>query len=404
MRAALLLLVLPAVVYFLWICLTFFGGALVVPTSVAELHAMMSRIPAPTTTAVALYGAWIVLQVLLQLIAPGPWQRGQPLADGSRLRYRMNGWWSFCITLAAIVGAARLGWVSPTAAYDHFGPLLTTANLVAFAFAAVLYLRERHAADRRATGHPIADYYAGVSLNPRVRDFDLKFFCEGRPGLILWVLFDLSFAAAQYERHGTITTPMILVVAFQVAYVADYFFHEAAILTTWDITHEPFGWMLAWGSLVWVPFTYSLQAYYLVDHAHALPPLAIAGIVALNLAGYVIFRGANLQKHRFRLDPESTVWGRRPEFIQTAHGARLLTSGWWGIARHLNYLGDLLMALAWCLPTGFRHPLTYFYVAFALVLLVHREARDNARCREKYGNDWDEYCRRVPWRIVPGVY
>ena len=33
-----------------------------------------------------------------------------------------------------------------------------------------------------------------------------------------------------------------------------------AILTTMDITTDGFGYMLAFGDLTWVPFTYSLQA------------------------------------------------------------------------------------------------------------------------------------------------
>lgn len=40
------------------------------------------------------------------------------------------------------------------------------------------------------------------------------------------------------------------------------------------------------------------------------------------------------------------------ETISTATGKRLLVSGWWGLVRHPNYLGDLLMALAWSLPCG----------------------------------------------------
>lgn len=33
-----------------------------------------------------------------------------------------------------------------------------------------------------------------------------------------------------------------------------------------DITTDGFGFMLAFGDLAWVPFTYSLQARVLVDH------------------------------------------------------------------------------------------------------------------------------------------
>lgn len=47
---------------------------------------------------------------------------------------------------------------------------------------------------------------------------------------------------------------------------------------------------------------------------------------------------------------------------------------------------------------------TYFYLLYFAVLLVHRERRDEIKCARKYGDDWEEYKARVPWRIVPGVY
>ena len=62
------------------------------------------------------------------------------------------------------------------------------------------------------------------------------------------------------------------------------------------------------------------------------------------------------------------------------------------------------MGLAWCLPAGFAHPLPYFYIFYFTILLVHREWRDNTTCRDKYGTDWDTYCAKVRWRIVPGIY
>jgi hypothetical protein len=393
-----LLLALPPLTYYFWLCLSEYGGALVAPS----LRELIAHVPPPTGRALAVYGGWLVLQVALQLWVPGRVQSGVPLADGSRLDYRLNGWISFWISVAVAVVAVVSGVIPAGVVYDEFGPLLTTAHLVAFGLALGLYVQGRRAG--RTTGDPIRDYFMGTTLNPRLRALDLKYFCESRPGLILWCLFDLSLAAAQYQRHGTVTTAMLLVNAFQFLYVADYFFHEEAILTTWDIKHEKFGWMLAWGDLVWVPFTYTIQAYYLVDHPHALSPAATAGIVALNMAGYAVFRASNIQKHRFRRDPGRAVWGRPPEYIRTAHGSLLLTSGWWGIARHLNYLGDLAMALAWCLPTGLAHPLPYFYFVYMIILLVHRERRDHDLCQAKYGADWDAYCSKVRWRIVPGLY
>ena len=90
--------------------------------------------------------------------------------------------------------------------------------------------------------------------------------------------------------------------------------------------------------------------------------------------------------------------------MTTERGTKLLTSGWWGRSRHPNYMyvltsgdllsvcsltffrlrGDLLMAFAWSLPTGFNTPITYFYVIYFAVLLIHRERRDDEACEKKY--------------------
>lgn len=396
---------LPPLVYYLWICVRYYRGTLVLPGGGVGWLEFWSHVAPPTWTAAVIYGAWFAAQAALQVWAPGRKVLGMPLPDGRRLEYRMNGMFSFLFTLAAVAGAVTLGWLDAALLYDQIGPLLSVVNLFSFAFAGFLYARGLKGAEwERPTGRLFYDYFMGTALNPRIGSLDLKLFCEARPGMIFWMLLNLSIAAKQYQNHGLMTTPMAMVVGFQGFYLIDYFIHEEAILTTWDIKHEKFGWMLCWGDLVWLPFTYTLQAQYLVDHTHDLPAFGIAAIVALNLAGYVIFRGANLQKHRFRRDPERPVWGRPAEYIETAKGTLLLTSGWWGLSRHMNYFGDLMIALSWCLPAAFGSPLPYFHIVYFSILLFHRERRDDAMCLSKYGEDWCRYRARVPWRIVPGVY
>jgi protein-S-isoprenylcysteine O-methyltransferase Ste14 len=404
LRAAMImvmLIALPSLVYYIWICLAFNRGQLAMPSA-----ALLHDIPMPTPISVGILAGWLIFQGLLQKCAPGQWTRGAPLADETHLNYRMNGWFTWWFSWAAIAGGMVLHLFPPAVLADQFGPLLTTTNIFAYLLGIYLY---RHGkafgtTHERRSGNAVCDFWLGTALNPRIGTFDLKLFCEARPGLIGWVAIDLSLAAKQYQLHGTVTVPMILVCVFHFWYVADYFYHEEAILTTWDIRHENFGWMLCWGDLVWVPFTYTIQAYYLVDHTHDLPWWAAAGIVLLNLAGYIIFRGANNQKYRFRRDPAAPIWGKPARSIETARGSLLLASGWWGLARHMNYFGDLLMGLAWCLPCGFGSPLPYFYILYFTALLVHRERRDYRLCAARYGKDWERYCERVPYRIMPGTY
>ncbi len=47
-----------------------------------------------------------------------------------------------------------------------------------------------------------------------------------------------------------------------------------------------------------------------------------------------------------------------------------------------------------------QQPKTDFYFLSA----VHRDLRDGHACKLKYGKDWDEYCSKVKYRIVPYLY
>jgi protein-S-isoprenylcysteine O-methyltransferase Ste14 len=51
-----------------------------------------------------------------------------------------------------------------------------------------------------------------------------------------------------------------------------------------------------------------------------------------------------------------------------------------------------------------EHILPWLYFVYMTILLCHRAVRDDRRCRKKYGQAWEEYCSRVPYRLVPGLY
>lgn len=70
-------------------------------------------------------------------------------------------------------------------------------------------------------------FYIGRELNPTVGSLDIKCFNELRPGMILWLLIDISMACAQATRlGGRITDSMILVLFFQGLYIMDAIYNE----------------------------------------------------------------------------------------------------------------------------------------------------------------------------------
>lgn len=293
------------------------------------------------------------------------------------------------------------------------------------------------------SGNLLYDWFIGRELSPRVvipliGEVDIKEWCELRPGMMGWIVLNAAWCAQQYRNYGYVTDSSVCITVVQALYVVDSWWFEPAILTTMDITTDGFGMMLAFGDLVWVPFVYSQQTRYLSMHPLSLGPIGLAAMVSLIGLGFFIFRSANNEKNAFRTNPSDPSVAHL-KYIQTKTGSRLLTTGWWGVARHINYLGDWIQSWPYCLPTGLAGyqimaagslvedsvgafvlndgrqviqgsakgwaiPITYFYVVYFAVLLIHRDRRDDEKCHRKYGDDWEKYKKAVPYRIIPGIY
>lgn len=124
---------------------------------------------------------------------------------------------------------------------------------------------------------------------------------------------------------------------------------------------------------------------------------------SLKIIGYIIFRFSNSEKHVFKFSLSDKSF-KKYRYIQTSINKKLLISGWWGQARHINYTGDWLMGLSWCLMTGYDSFIPYFYAIYFFILLIHRDKRDFNSCLKKYGPDWHIYCTLVPYRFIPKVF
>jgi 7-dehydrocholesterol reductase len=428
-----LLLFSPFLVAYFVISAFFFDCSLLAPLlslyqKKNSLSNLFTLIPFPSFYTAAIYASWLTLQVVLALTPDllhrfiPRYQGGKCLGSvtpaGNRHVYNINGLQAWVVShLLFIAGAFIFGFFSPTIIFDQWGPLFWMMNIAGFSLAIFVYVKAylfpSFADDRKFTGNFIYDFFMGIELNPRVKNFDIKLFFNGRPGIVAWTLINLSFASTQYVRYGHVTNSMLLVNLFQFLYVIYFFWKESWYLKTIDIHHDHFGWMLAWGDCVWLPYMYTLQGLFLVIHPVELSSAYALFVLFLGLIGFYIFASANNQKDSFRnTDGKNRIWGKEPESISCSYvtldgskrETKLLLSGWWGISRHMNYTGDLLLSLAYSLACGTEYLFPYFYFFFLSILLIHRCIRDEERCGEKYGPAWKEYCKRVPYRLVPYIW
>jgi 7-dehydrocholesterol reductase len=188
------------------------------------------------------------------------------------------------------------------------------------------------------------------------------------------------------------------------------------------MTYDRAGYYLCWGGIVWMPTLFPLSQIYMSKYHSTLSSGGALIILAIGIVATIIEYRIDREKEVFvawrqkyvqNLAEPYELWGKKVEFLDVtytdANGEKvksaLLTSGYWGKARHLNYTFELICCLTCCVTAGFGQswflPLLYFY--FIAALIPHRILRDEEKCRKKYGQFWDVYCKKVPYRLIPHV-
>jgi delta14-sterol reductase len=371
----------------------------------------MTEMLLPVTPSSLLTAAQMVLGFVAALwlgarFLPGLERKGYPDPDGTLKHYKLAGMTLYFMTHIAL-GVATFGFgVSLTPVIAHFWSIFIVANVLAVSLSLFLFVRGRRG-DARKYPHPpgnplplwLQDLWFGAEQNPDLLGVDLKMFLY-HPSLIGVYLIVVSFAYAQRDRYGVVLPQTWCLLAFWFFYLFTHYVKEEFMLSTWDILSENLGFMLVWGDLVYVPFLYSLPGWWLLDQREPFTTWQWVGLSLFFFFALWIFREANWQKERFKQDRDTEIWGRRAETV----GGRLLVSGWWGVARKINYAGEIAVYVAFALTTGTRSFYPYLLPLSLTLLLVQRAARDDKKCGAKYGELWQTYCERVRFRIFPYLY
>ena len=349
--------------------------------------------------------AIFILVLGLQALMPARQVKGYARDENSNetLAYRLNGLPVFIVAIAVWLAAGFTGLVPFDWLWQHrWSGVAGALVLAVIASAAVLW-----GVPARSTSW-LRDYFFGRRENPRMFNgrVDAKMYLYV-VGATLLELNLLSFAVHHFLSHPTDPSPgVVLYVCLFTWFICDYLVFERVHLYTYDLFAERLGLKLIGGCLVFYPYFYGIGLWAVAD---IFNPQSSTWYLVLSaavfFAGWMFARGANMQKYYFKRDPSRVFLGvLKPQSIADGE-QRILCSGFWGISRHANYMGEVLMAVGLTLSLGW--PLLvipWFYPLYYVLLLGTRERDDDRRCEEKYGELWHRYREKVPRRIVPYVY
>jgi protein-S-isoprenylcysteine O-methyltransferase Ste14 len=341
---------------------------------------------------------------ILHVSMPGRWVTGYINKPGTseKMRYRLNGLFVLAVAILAwgllcYSGVLPWDWLWQIRWYSLAGAI--TLGLI-YSFAIVL----PYPAVKK---NFLADFYLGRLENPQLWGgrIDAKMWLY-LTGAVMLELNVLNFAAHHQLAYADNASPGIfMAAAFLSFFVTEYLFFEEVHLYTYDFLAERVGFKLGWGDLAFYPFFYAIPLWATVDlPASQIPTfmLVLAGLIFLS--GWCLARGANMQKYTFKKNPQKNFLGFKPKTI-TDGKKSILVNGFWGVSRHINYLGEIMMATGIVLCVGYPMlPWKWLYPLYYVVLLFPRQMSDDKLCAAKYGALWNEYKKKVPYRIIPFVY
>ena len=332
-------------------------------------------------------------------------------------KYKGDGLKSYLLSIYMYCYCIYSEYIDPVEVFDNLGYFFSTFILLGFGVTTMLYLKGLMCPNSvdcdNGTHNFVFNYYWGLELHPRVLGIDIKQFTNCRFGMMLWPLLLITYMCKQYSMLGYITNSLLCNCILQFIYITKFFYWEDGYFSTIDVMIDKAGFYICWGCIAFLPLFYTSHSLYLVYNPIDLSDemtcvFMFAGITSICLNYYVDYERKLFREKRGKI----YTFGRLATYIEAecigadnfVRKSLLLTSGFWGLSRHINYFFELMAALCWSLPAQFDSLYPYLYFIFLVILLVHRERRDDERCSNKYKKYWEMYKQKVPYRILKYVY
>ncbi|CAH0587067.1 unnamed protein product [Chrysodeixis includens] len=270
-----------------------------------------------------------------------------------------------------------------------------------------------------STKYTLYDYFMGREIHPFIKGLDVKIWisriCNINSLILLSLIFTHGLQIKLTEKDDITLDnwkqllskvqykPTTIVFSLmQIVYILNFIMKEYKITSTFYWQSEGVGYLQTVSSALY-PFYFTTISKHVADTDLVLTTNTLISASVLFVLGFSIMLASNNIKYEFRKNPLQLSLAN-VDAMPTFHGKKLLVSSLWGIIRHPNYTGDVLIHSALALP-GI---LSGQYVAalpalLTIAVLAHRAWRDHDRCKQRYGAAWQRYCKRVPSILLPKI-
>ncbi|EPB70819.1 ergosterol biosynthesis ERG4/ERG24 family protein [Ancylostoma ceylanicum] len=333
------------------------------------------------------------------------------LRSSGDVRKSVNGFSSCLLLCLLYVMGSGLGMYRHDLVFIHFSSIIMCLAIVCVATFIFMMITYRCGDYYNVT--TISEFCFGVELNPSVLDIDIKHFVRSRVTLVLWPLFIISALYYQRNMYGKMTRGLIGCSFVQMVYIIKYHWTEYLALNSLDYKCANCGFYKLWSDMVLFPVLYCSPIAVIAQTQKSISLITCCVLTVAAIFLICLTTVIDKQKYEFRRSKGVIkIHGVDPFFItakyKNDHGDTsanlLLGSGYWSISRHPNYICE---AATFAVFSAFQGPATlasHLPAIFIAGFLFVRLWNDEMRCLAKYGQCWIQYCNKVPFRILPGIY
>ncbi|GAB6025394.1 hypothetical protein CHUAL_011139 [Chamberlinius hualienensis] len=365
----------------------------------------------------AYYFGCILLPIFIIYNLPiGVSKLGEPMMNGDREKHRLQ---AVYVTLLGIPFSSfillpffyhgQYSGFQYNHVYDNFHYYIMVSTIFSICLSIYLYMRSSYVPRSSLnihgnTGSPVYDFFMGKEMQPTLLKGNLKALII-ISSFVFRLIIDVALIQCQMIQRSGFGSPTLLLGLFGNFLLGfDYPLFEEQYLPSMTMKYEGVGFNFIFTKLVLEPMliTYNIRYIYINQYELTAEPVMILlfGIIACCILWNRFIVADRSLFTRYKDSAEVSTYS----YILSPNGKRLLVDGWWSGCRHPNYLCTLCMTLACCLVTGFSGILPYSCFIYQVIYLVNRIKRNEDLCRFEYGEAWDIYCQKVPYKLIKYIY
>ncbi|VDP10250.1 unnamed protein product [Heligmosomoides polygyrus] len=351
-----------------------------------------------------------------------------PLGDRKK---PVNGFSSCLLLCLLYVMGSGLGLYRDDLVFIHFPSIIACFAVTCVALFVTMLVNYRFGDYYNVT--TISEFCFGVELHPTALDIDIKHFVRSRITLVLWPLFIISALFYQRNAHGRISSEsfrgqmlgsvhniifihlgrLIASSLVQLIYIVKYHWTEYLALNSLDYKWANCGFYKLWSDMVMLPVLYCSSVAIVAHTQKTISLLPCCALTVAALTFIYLTTVTDKQKYDFRRSKGLIkIRGADPYFITAKYkndngdtaANLLLGSGYWSQCRHPNYVCEAGTFIVFSAFQGLWPIACHLPAAFVAGFLFIRLLNDETRCLVKYGQSWIQYCNKVPFRLIPGLY